>query len=334
MFGSEVLEIAIGLIFVYVLFSVLVTLINEYLNAIFRLRAKNLRKIIKQLLDDEGIDNTESLKLSEKFIEHPGIKYLSRKKHKYPSYLASEKFAKVVLDIIRTDGDKDKIGNSSILDNNSVSNAIDRLDSYVDSKGITNNYSSDTLRLMKSFAKEADEDIADFGKKLESWFNETVERGQGWYNRRIKWITLVVGFVLTFGLNVDTIHIYKTLSENEGIRAEIIESAGTYLNDSINAKSDNDDLDKTRENLNKFYKNKIVPSSNLLGIGWTCEIWNNVTSSLPKFFLSLLGWLITAFAISLGAPFWFDVLNKVMKLRSSIQQTTRNLEKPKKQPVG
>ncbi len=32
---------------------------------------------------------------------------------------------------------------------------------------------------------------------------------------------------------------------------------------------------------------------------------------------SILGWLITALAISLGAPFWFDMLNKVIRLRSS-----------------
>ena len=31
----------------------------------------------------------------------------------------------------------------------------------------------------------------------------------------------------------------------------------------------------------------------------------------------LIGLLLTTFAISLGAPFWFDILNKVINLRSS-----------------
>jgi hypothetical protein len=31
----------------------------------------------------------------------------------------------------------------------------------------------------------------------------------------------------------------------------------------------------------------------------------------------LLGLLLTAFAASLGAPFWFDVLNKFMSVRSA-----------------
>lgn len=32
---------------------------------------------------------------------------------------------------------------------------------------------------------------------------------------------------------------------------------------------------------------------------------------------SVLGWLITALAVSLGAPFWFDLLNKIVRLRST-----------------
>jgi hypothetical protein len=34
---------------------------------------------------------------------------------------------------------------------------------------------------------------------------------------------------------------------------------------------------------------------------------------------TILGWLITAFAISLGAPFWFDLLNKLMQVRNSVK---------------
>ena len=32
---------------------------------------------------------------------------------------------------------------------------------------------------------------------------------------------------------------------------------------------------------------------------------------------SLLGWIITAFAISLGAQFWFDLLTKFVNLRAA-----------------
>ena len=40
------------------------------------------------------------------------------------------------------------------------------------------------------------------------------------------------------------------------------------------------------------------------------EVWDTLT-------YHLLGWLITAVAATLGAPFWFDMLNKIMSIRSA-----------------
>jgi hypothetical protein len=48
-----------------------------------------------------------------------------------------------------------------------------------------------------------------------------------------------------------------------------------------------------------------------------CEKWNYFFLLLSHHFF---GFLITAIAISLGAPFWFDLLNKLMKLRTSVKQ--------------
>jgi hypothetical protein len=42
--------------------------------------------------------------------------------------------------------------------------------------------------------------------------------------------------------------------------------------------------------------------------------------------LPLLGWLLTAGAISLGAPFWFDLLNKFMVIRSTVKPHEKSLE--------
>ena len=55
------------------------------------------------------------------------------------------------------------------------------------------------------------------------------------------------------------------------------------------------------------------------------DVWDAIMcglSILGKCHLMVFGWLITAIALSLGAPFWFDLLNKFMKLRSSISIPT------------
>ena len=44
----------------------------------------------------------------------------------------------------------------------------------------------------------------------------------------------------------------------------------------------------------------------------------------PLFWLeTLTGWLITTLALSLGAPFWFDTLNKFMVVRSTVKPKRR-----------
>jgi hypothetical protein len=93
---------------------------------------------------------------------------------------------------------------------------------------------------------------------------------------------------------------------------------------------------KLRESAEAF---NTVASSSLLPVGWTStfpEYMASMRTEVHDFSWSkrwwhaegniflhasgvLLGWLITACAISLGAPFWFDMLNKIMVVRSTIK---------------
>jgi hypothetical protein len=47
-----------------------------------------------------------------------------------------------------------------------------------------------------------------------------------------------------------------------------------------------------------------------LPIGWGANAPDNVLTSIP-------GWLITIAALNLGAPFWFDLLSRLARLRGS-----------------
>jgi uncharacterized protein (UPF0548 family) len=71
-----------------------------------------------------------------------------------------------------------------------------------------------------------------------------------------------------------------------------------------------DSLKKSQDGLETVLKNQVKKMSADVKSGYRKfkDKWNG---------LSLLGWLITALAISLGAPFWFDILNKFVKMRSA-----------------
>jgi len=56
--------------------------------------------------------------------------------------------------------------------------------------------------------------------------------------------------------------------------------------------------------------------------------WNPAppVNDVPNVLVLILGWLVTAFAATLGAPFWFDVLNKIMVIRSTVKPHEKSPE--------
>ena len=69
-----------------------------------------------------------------------------------------------------------------------------------------------------------------------------------------------------------------------------------------------------------------VTTSSLLPLGWK-RSWHSYESyfeTAPKdatfsALTVLAGWIVTALAISFGAPFWFDTLNRFMVVRSTVK---------------
>jgi hypothetical protein len=60
-------------------------------------------------------------------------------------------------------------------------------------------------------------------------------------------------------------------------------------------------------------------------MGWSADAWkrlllgeqgrSDVGETFFRIFWALLGWAITAGCISMGAPFWFDVMLKLVNVR-------------------
>jgi len=94
MFGSQIFEIAIGLVFVYLLFSVICSALNEVVAWFFDLRAKTLRQGIEKLLADPAVKG-----LATSIYDHPLVKGLSQG-GRPPSYITSRSFGLALMDVI------------------------------------------------------------------------------------------------------------------------------------------------------------------------------------------------------------------------------------------
>lgn len=368
MFGLTVIDVAIGLIFLFLLYSLLATLIQEMLATIFNFRAKLLERAIIRMLEDGNLFDKRygsikalfrkeskfsiNTEFSRLFYNSPHIKYLSEGKHNdKPSYISSKSFSKVIVEIIL---------NSSAQNN---STTIQNIDEILKSGRIPNtsiSISPDTLQQLQSIWTESGRDIEKFRKLLELWFDDTMRRCSGWYKKHTQYILLTIGIVIAVAFNVDSIQIAAKLQKDPELRKIIVQQADNFLKehpDLYNKRTPNS-TDKQEETLpshsatadsitqrgiklvqlaDSLTKADLNKTNGLLGLGYSDFIEthsytqkkddNSAKASTLKiaftvtlkYISTLIGWMLTAIALSLGAPFWFDLLNKLMKLRNSVQ---------------
>ncbi|RPH29746.1 MAG: hypothetical protein EHM93_16910 [Bacteroidales bacterium] len=331
MTGSIALDVVIGLVFIYTLYSLLTTTIVELIATLFQFRARNLVKGIERMLDDNG-----KAILSQKFYDTPLIKYMASglgRIYNKPSYIQARNFSKALIQVLKDEvdgGDKpsDKIRAA--------------LEKYKDTQ---------TGKFLLNLLDEADNDLQKFTASLETWFDDTQERVAGWYKRKILFVTFLVGLVVAILFNIDTIQIAGNLSKDPKVREQYVKMAGQLASDTTLMKNAYDKgLAKKLENDSAFKANKHIKTAQELKeqvadsvgkavlegqkvlIGRMDTLYAYIeksdvvlTAKRPtwKFssrnsWMNLLGCLLTAIALSLGAPFWFDLLNKLVKLRGSI----------------
>jgi hypothetical protein len=85
------------------------------------------------------------------------------------------------------------------------------------------------------------------------------------------------------------------------------------------------DMQRLQKEADTLIKGDLKDVSELLALGWGRQCEKKTPCANCRFlpnglsWCSPLGWLLTALALSLGAPFWFDLLNKLMKLRGAVR---------------
>jgi hypothetical protein len=313
MFGSQTIDIGLGLVFVYFVLSVICSGVNEMLAGLARWRAKSLFRGIENLLKDQGVPDLE-----KNFYEHPLIKSLYRKREK-PSYIPSQTFALAFIDLISPAGTE-------------TSNRISDLRAVVEKMDETSPLRKTLLILLE----EAGNDIQALQKVIETWFNNAMDRVSGWYKRKAQFFVFIIAALLVGLSNADTLQIVRTLSRGPALRQEVSQRVADLMKPSGPPPSAPTTSTPKRSGEKAGAENPSPPSQKkeeggaqahpltlkdavreLQGIqtagiplGWTAKPkggeWVN------KF----IGLILTVFAISLGAPFWFDVLNKIVSIRS------------------
>lgn len=309
MFGSNVLEVVIGLALVFLLLSLICSALSELVAQALAMRAANLAKWFREALGDKA----------DGFYEHRLIKGLTIPKPKAgnpfsrffssiagvlaresgkPSYIPAHSFAVALLDTVAPVRKRGVIPMDDVR-----AEAKKRPDS-----------ASDQLVLL--LTSEAGDDLEKARKNIEKWYDEAMDRVSGWYKRKTQLILLGIGLLVSVVLNADSFAIADQLWRDDTLRESVVAAAEQRAETPLSSEQDasgeetsdtpdqGTSLTEIEDELNELNGLNIPIGWDDLpdGKGWVSKV---------------LGLAFTAVALSLGAPFWFDILNKAISLRGA-----------------
>ena len=310
MFGSDILEVAIGVVFVFLIISIVCSAIREGLEAMLKTRAAYLEHGIRELLGDRGPSG-----LAGQLYAHPLISglyssdyapppsrsalawYFARGKN-LPSYIPSRNFALAVMDLAAR-------GPVNAQDENRDNIPLD-----VETlrRNAANIQSPVVRRVLLTALDSAQGDLDSVRLTLQAWYDSSMDRVSGWYKRSTQWIIFGIGLVVAVGTNVDTIDITKFLYTNKAARSALVADAQVAAADS-----------SFRHGGYAQARAKLTDEASL-------PIGLEHVKTPQDVGHHILGWLVTALATTMGAPFWFDLLNKMMVIRSTVKPHEKSPE--------
>jgi len=162
----------------------------------------------------------------------------------------------------------------------------------------------------------------DFVAKINSWFDQTMDRTSQRFTASTRAITFVGAFLVAFGLQVDTPSLVNRLAADDALRTRFVDQAEETQVGGAPAQADQDaaaasvantdpdkagsdaDAQKEREYRAFLAANGIIklPTNGHWREGFTLA--------------GACGMLVTALLLSLGAPFWYSALSQLLQLRS------------------
>ena len=268
MLSHGVIDVALGLFWLYLLLSLLASAVQEWLAAVFALRSRNLRAGIRTLLGDE---------YAQRVYGHPLVRNLARR-HRLPSYISPRTLSSVLLALLAKDA-----GGTPL-----IASGPSELRQLVG----TISPGHPLKEVLEALIDEGEDAALRLHDRLAGWFDEAMERIAGWYKRRVALLIFAIAAAVTVAANASTIHVADELWRNSALRAAIGAQA-------------------TAEGA------AAVPIDAPAHLGTLPIGWHTAPHGVAGWLKTLLGWLTTVAAVSLGAPFWFDLLGKVAHLRGA-----------------
>jgi len=309
----NVLSLAIGMITVYLVFALSVTAFNEAIAALLSSRGKWLQRGVASLFSANARD-AGNLALARQVYNSPHIAYLQRGRHYLPSYLPAWNLLLGMLDAAAGHA------RSTLATVQDLRQAAARLPAQ-----------SPIRVALEELLAAGDVSVDEFRKRYEAWFATFEAQVMAWYRQKTQLVVAGLSLLVVVALNVDTLALVNQLSLDPKLREVMAQQgddlsraadlpalaaslpAGAATAPAAAAAASAPTLATAAATLRA---NSAGLAASGLKLGWTAAAWQHTRSGLLPAIEKLVGLLLSAFAVSLGAPFWFDLLKNLVAIRA------------------
>jgi hypothetical protein len=296
MFNSTIVDVVAGLLFAFLAISLAASSINEAIASLLNSRGTALLTGIRKLLNDPNEDGLV-LQIYNHALTHPqgnGMALtVGTVQGPLPAYMEPADFAAALVAgvltlhgpalaanvVVPAEGDAAPPPPPPIRD------------------AIANIPDPQLKRTLEQLYARADGEITRFEAAVADWFDGAMDRVSGVYKRYTQLWAFLIALAIVVLLNIDAIHIAKVLWQQPSLAKGITVAPSGNATDVLTQLSQlGQPLGWTGWPIGQYFTERLPP------LGWANAI---------------VGWLITALATLFGAPFWFDLLQRVTRLRGS-----------------
>jgi hypothetical protein len=336
---DAILEVAIGLVMMWLVLSVATMEIQNWLTQVMNVRAKFLEESLLEMFKGEQ-------DLVDQFYNHPAIKELFQKDRKgnlkKPTWIPNETFSRVAMELLVAASKQKASAAPGAVSFSAMADGVQQVKSMNPELEELMDHLFPGLNQTSAVSfgiEDVQEKLKQYQANVETWFDHNMGKLSGWYKENAMMMAFLIGLGLAIVFNVDTVNITEKLWREPTVRQALVAQADTYQ------------LQEGTANISEvpgYFDSLAMP------VGWTsvpagdasvcrqlvtftpdgdvaykagneCRVLANIPryNDLWGWIIKLLGFAISAFAARQGAPFWFDMLRRLVSLRSSTQQTKK-----------
>jgi hypothetical protein len=310
-------DVAIGLTIIYLSASLFVTIINEYIAQWMNLRGKDLYEALKRLIDDQStrkfLKNNPALAL---FFDDMDTK-------KAGSYVDTIVLARTLVGSLAA-----PVLGPAPAAQAPTPGAMEQV-----AAGLQNMQNSALKTHLQAVVRSASNDMNSIVTAVSEWAERSLTMLGEQYKRKLQRISFGIGLGIAVAFNLDTTALVGHLYKDKNAR-----DAAVAVAERLTAQTDQKIFEKCTDMSHEqrkadpscgpilglidtvLYRNKTMGS---LPIGWDTAAIPTIEFSFDFSFWRfkrIVGWVLTALAISLGAPFWFDLLNQFVNVRHGMRK--------------